>query len=576
MTTSTIPLTGVSPQASTRALNQERTPLVSAVASEMRSTRWRAHVPGHAGGRSAESSFRDLVGERALQADLWMRPAAFAAARREAEDLAAEAWGAERAWLLEGGSTAGNQAWCATLRDGQEVVIARDVDVSLVSGLSLSGVRPRWVAPRRHERLGIPAGVHAADLDRVLSAYPHAKHVLLTSPNHAGVCTDLTAAARVASAHGAQLYVDSAWGAHLRFHPSLPQDAMTAGASAAVISADMTGSALSSGAVLLAGPGADLDRLDAAVRERRTTRPFLPLLASIDSARHQFATAPGELAGVIDVAGWLRRQLRRIPGITVIGAKQLDLVPGLVDPTKLVVDVSRLRLSGWEADSLLRADGITVLGADATCVYLMLGATEHAAVATAGAVLAAMLVLSDRLLFRGLSPTRAGMPSLESTLAVSGSVWDLTTQLPEAPLTPRQAQQAAWKSVSLAHAAGLIAAEAIVPYPPGIPVVVPGEVISSATVRVLQDVLKNGGHLDGDNSRDFSGVGDGGGQSAPTVRVVATRPGPGAWPLPLPPLPPLGPIPPLPPPTPRPDRLAPQTGTRPGTRGPQPLRLGRH
>ena len=613
---------------------QDRTPLVSALASQMRITRWRAHVPGHAGGRSAERAFTDLIGEQALRADVWMAPAAFAAALRQAEDLTAAAWGAQRAWFLEGGSTAGNQVWCsAILRDDQDVVVARDAHLSLVGGLAAAGVRPRWVAPRRHGRTGLPLGVDASDLDRVLTEYPCAKHVLLTSPTYAGVSTDLAAAARVAATHGAQLFVDAAWGAHLRFHPRLPQDALAAGAAAAVISVHKSGSALSSGAVLLAGPAAGPDtlaRLDAAVRARRTTSPFVPLLASIDAARHQLATAPGELDGVIDVASWLRRQLRRVPGIAVIGAHQLGLPPDRVDPTKLVIDVSGLGLTGWEADSLLRADGITLEGGDATCVHALLGATEHTAVATAGALLAAVLVLSDRALFRGAhssqaspqSPrlprpaaarssktkgdartsaasdwiSRTGMSSLEAIQEAAGTVWDLVSRVPDAPLTPRQAQQSAWESVPLSQAAGTIAAEALVPYPPGVPAVVPGEVITTHVVSALQNLLDNGGHLhihdhthdpadeasgaltgpdDRRDSRDAEGgASDGGEAIIRVVRVMPAMAARPAWmPPPLLPVPPLPPLPPLAPPTPSPHRQSSPPETSPAPPGPVPLRL---
>lgn len=486
-----------------RALDQRAVPLLSAVRAEVAAISTRAHAPGHVGARAASLDVRRLLGAAVLEADVWLETSHLQKVRRQAEDLAAAAWGARRAWMLGGGSSSGNIAWClATLSEGQDVVVARDVHTSVLTGLVLSGARPRWVTPWVHPRQGVPLGVEPGALQETLTRYPGTRAVILSSPGYSGTCTDVRACVRVAEAHGATVYVDQAWGAHFAFHPALPDDAIAAGAAGAVVSLHKSGAALSSGALLLAGAGADTDRLQAAVTATWTTSPLLPLLVSVDAARRDFAVGGAQrAAGVMAAARWLAGELEQIPGLHVPTPHEMGLSARRWDPCKVIVDVSGLRYTGWEVERLLRDGGTAVEGADARRLCVLLGSDPAAAEVIAAGVLADLGEVA-RMLAPAAAPssgTGGRLASwLDQDLGEKAGAWDLLEQdLPVAVMTPRQAFQAPSRMVAAREAVGQVAAEAAVPYPPGVPVLMPGEVVTGEVVDVLHRVARGGGHLYG-------------------------------------------------------------------------------
>lgn len=476
------------------AVDQAQAPLLEAVLAAASAAQFRAHVPGHLGGRAAAADVLGGIGRGVFNADVWLDPAHLDEVRREAETLAAAAWGASRAWLVGNGSTAGNIAWCvAMLREGDEVLVARDAHVSILTGLMLSGARPRWVSPAVHPQLGLPLGLEVAALTAALRRHPKIRTVILSSPSYAGTCTDLAACVEAARAQGVLVYVDQAWGGAHAFHPGLPLDAMRAGAAGAVVSVHKSGSALSSGAVLLAGPGADIARLAAAVRETQTTSPLLPLLASLDAARRDLATeGPRELAGVMATSLWLAQQIRLIPGLHVAGPPELGLPADRVDVTKIVVDVSGLGHTGWQVDTMLRERGVPPEGADVSRIHLVLGAREASAISTASALLAELQLLALALGDGGPADTGPVTPSVPPD-----NGWALMVEPGDTVLTPRQARQAPAVRVEACAAVGHIAAEPVVPYPPGVPAILPGEVVTASALRVMRAVRDGGGHLHG-------------------------------------------------------------------------------
>ena len=481
-------------------IDHHDTHLLRAVIDEMTRDLFRAHAPGHLGGLAAASDIVQVLGLSAFKADVWLEPRHLARVRAGAELLAADAFGAQRAWLLTNGSTSGNLAWLrATLRDGEEVVVARDAHASVLAGLVDSGAKPVWVSPRVHPRLGLPLGVDAAALDAVLHQHPQVRQVILSSPSYVGTCTDLSACIEVAAAHDASVYVDSAWGAHLGLHPALPISAMAAGAAGAVISLHKSSGALSGGAVLLAGPGVDAERVDESVRATQTTSPPMPTLVSLDVARRDLVVnnrdgGGHELEATIANAIWLGRQISLIPGLKVIGRVALGLPRARFDPTRVVVDVSELGCTGWAAAEVLRGEGVPVEGADHARLYLVLGSRGDASFATSAAVLAKLQVL-DTLLPTTGAGGRAPVKRLR-TPGVDGT-WGLLAHPAEARMTPRQAHQADAVRIPTGQALGRVAAEPVVQYPPGVPAVIPGEVITEAIVAMLHAVPGAGGHLHG-------------------------------------------------------------------------------
>ncbi len=484
---------------------QTRAPLLEAVRRASRSALTRPHCPGHQGGRFASDDLVSLLGAAALSADVWLETGAYDRVRREAEDLAAQAWGARRAWLLGNGSTSGNLAWMlATLRDGEPVLVGRDAHASVMAGLVLSGARPVWLAPRIHPEHGLPLGVEARDVAAALARHPGVRQVVVTSPGYSSACADLPAVVSAARAGGARVYVDQAWGPHLAFHPELPDDALASGADGMVVSVHKTATALSSGSVLLAGESADDDtvgRLCVAVRMTQTTSPLLPLLASVDAARRDLAA--GGAAG-LDVAlsagADLRRRLSRVEGLRALRAQDLGLVASRVDPLKVVVDVSGLGASGWQVEATLRGRGVPVEGADAHRVYLMLPATgwqDPAGLQVATDAIVFAMAQVARALTASRGRGRSGMAGRSPRRVAEATALAAALEPGEQVLTPREAHARQARVVPLSRAAGEVAAEPAVPYPPGIPVLLPGERVSDEAVAVLEAVLAAGGHVHG-------------------------------------------------------------------------------
>jgi lysine decarboxylase len=465
-----------------QAADHRLAPLVDAVERYRARETVSFHCPAHRGGQAADPSLHDLVGERLLSADVWLDPVEQNSIRREAEDLAADLWGADRAFLLGNGSSGGNHAaMLAMLAPGDEVVVARDAHISTHTGLVMTGARPIWVAPEVHQSRDLGLGVMPETLRATLRAHPATRLVVLVSPSYAGVCSDLPALVQVAHDAGAAVLVDEAWGAHLPFHPQLPVDALSAGADAVVTSTHKLAGSLSQSALLLVRSGRiDVDAVAIAVRMTATTSPLLPLLASVDSCRRRLAlSGRAMIDSALAGAGHLRSMLDGLPGIDVFSAADLGLGSQRLDPLKLVVDVTGLGRTGVEVGRLLRERyAVAVEGSDLRHLYLLVAA---------GGGAAEVARLTEGL--RGLAlPT-----SLTVRARASRSVLAPGAQA----RSPREAYFARGESVSLTGSVGRIAAELVTPYPPGIPVLVPGEVIDAAHVHYLRTAVRAGVHMHG-------------------------------------------------------------------------------
>ena len=314
-------------------------------------------TPGHKGGQGVDPEFRALLGASAFAADVWLNTADHDAALCAAERLTADAWGADRAFYLVNGSSAGNHAFLlATLSPGDEVIVGRDVHCSLITALVLSGARPVWVAPRLHPSLDIGIGIHPDDVDAALDAHPNAKLVALVSPTYWGVATDLSGVVEVAHRRNIPVYVDEAWGPHLPFHPRLPVSAMAAGADGATTSPHKLLTGLSQAAVLLVRSGTiDPQRVSSTVRMGQSTSPLVPLLASLDACRRQMVRSGHELPNrALTLADEARRRIGALPGLMVVGSEEMGLPPRRVDATRLVVDVRGLGITGFAVERALR------------------------------------------------------------------------------------------------------------------------------------------------------------------------------------------------------------------------------
>lgn len=417
---------------------------------------------------------------------------------REAEGLAAEAYGGDDARFLVNGSTTGNLAMLlATCREGDEVIISRMLHKSLLAGLVFSGARPVYVVPEMDAERNLPLDVAPKTVARALREHPAAKAVVLVSPSYVGVTSDLVIVADLCHAHGVPLLVDEAWGPHFHFHPALPKSAMQSGADVGVSSTHKMLAALTQGSTLVARRGLlDLERLHTIVDMVQTTSPSALIFASLDAARRQMAIDGEWLLGrAIGHARRVRATLAELGGVEVLDERAIGKRPGArLDPTRVLVDVHGLGMTGYEAEMLLRErHGVYVEMSDLLSVMLLITIGDDD-------------VSIDRLLagFADLAAERrAGRHDV--TARSSGAL--LFGGSPE--LTPREAFMAESVAVPVVEAVERVSTESITPYPPGIPIVAPGERLSRDIVDYLRAGIAEGMYISGLSDASFA-----------TVRVV--------------------------------------------------------
>jgi arginine decarboxylase len=440
------------------------------------------HTPGHKLGKGAPSGLRDLLGDACLGVDIAMAGGVEDTREsthliRLAEDYAAEAWGADRSWFLVNGSTSGIHALVLTLcGPGDTVIIPRNAHKSMLAGLIFSGAEPVYVEPAVDPLWGIPLSVQADQVAACLTRHADAAAVFVTSPTYNGLGTDLAAVAAAAQTAAVPFVTDQAWGPHLRFCSQLPVDAMTAGADAAVVSTHKLISGITQTSVLLAHERLNLARLDGMVHLTQSTSPQVLMYASIDAARQQMATRGEELwTGAVELAEWARAELDRLPGIRCLGhdvVRQWDVAS--FDPTRLTISAADLGLSGYRLETVLRDDfRIAVEAADP--LNVVLNVTYGDARADLERLVTAFRDCAAR--FSGCA-TRAGAAS--AALA-------LTPPFTRQVLSPREAFFAPSRALPLEDCAGEVSAEMVTPYPPGIPVLGPGEEISPEIVAYLRE-----------------------------------------------------------------------------------------
>jgi arginine decarboxylase len=393
--------------------------------------------------------------------------------RQDAEARAAALWGADWCRFSVAGSTHGNQALALAVGEpGREVIVNRTLHKSLLLGLVLAGLRPVWVRPDIDPASKLPAGVPVAAVRDALAAHPGACAVFLGDPSYVGTTCDLAGHAAAAHEAGLPLIVDAAWAAHLGFHPDLPGHAIAAGADAMVTSAHKALPAYSQGALVLARTERlDAARLDRAFEATHTTSPTGTIMASIDAARALLARDGERLCGrLLRGVGAARMRLREIPGVDVLDG------PG-VEPAKLTVLLAGTGANGNLVEADIIASGMPVEMADRdTIIPIPTIADDEDQIAGCTETLIAAI---ER--HRG-----------EPRRPQSAAAW---TVRPQTVLAPREAFFAPDETVTAAAAVGRVSAELIAPYPPGVPVLAPGELITAEALAALAEVAADGGRI---------------------------------------------------------------------------------
>lgn len=453
----------------------------------------RFHVPGHKGGSGGGPDLCAALGEGTLQIDL---PACLEGVDlgpdptplERARELAARTWRARRTWFLVGGASEGAQAAClAMARAGASAVVQRNVHVSTVHGLVLSGLRPTFVHPAADEELDMLHCVSAERLNEALERAPAAAAAFVVSPTYFGVAGDVAGMAEVAHAHGVALVVDEAWGAHFPFHPSLPEDALAAGADLVISGTHKMIGSLTQSAMLHLGTDSsglvDEEDMDRALAIVQSTSPSSLLLASLDAARCMAAThGPELLDRAIAGAAVVREELRRVPGIEVLDERLVGRC-GVTDfdPLRVVIDLRATGTSGHHVFQMLhRVDDVHLELATEEVLVFHLGMAEdpapHAELLAAALERALAESLDRGVRRRRFFPRPSWGPVV---------------------LTPREAYMSPPEAVPLREASGRIAAESLSVYPPGTAMTMPGERVSAATVAFIERTLRQGGHVRG-------------------------------------------------------------------------------
>ncbi|MGX1702677.1 aminotransferase class I/II-fold pyridoxal phosphate-dependent enzyme [Microbacterium sp. NPDC055357] len=398
----------------------------------------------------------------------------------DAEARTAAAWGVDWARLSTGGSTHANQAAVLALgRPGQSVVVSRTLHRSVLLGIVFAGLRPVWVRPEVDAATGLPGAVPAEVVASALAENPDACGVLIGDPSYTGTLSDIGGIADAAHAAGVPLVVDAAWAAYFGFSPLVPAHALARGADALVTSAHKTLPAWSQGALLVArttraGGLLDPDRLERGFDASNSTSPAGAILASIDASRALLQRNGEHLIGrLVALVSRARARLSAVDGIEVLESR-----PGLaVDPAKLVVLVAGTGAHGHSLEADLLAEGISLEMADRDVLVPMVTLADDER--SVDRLVDALIAAVDR--HRG-SPRKVA-PS---------SAWAVE---PHQALTPRDAFFAPHESVPADAAVGRVCAELIAPYPPGVPVLAPGEIVTREALDALRETRADGGRI---------------------------------------------------------------------------------
>jgi lysine decarboxylase len=387
-----------------------------------------------------------------------------------AEQRAAALFGADLSRFSVGGSTHGNQALSLAVGAlGNTIVVGRTAHRSVLLGLVLAGLRPVWVQPDVDPVTGLAAGFSPELVAKAVAANPDAAAVFLGDPSYVGTFSAMSEHARVAHDAGMPLLVDAAWAAYFGFHPSLPDHALAAGADAMVTSVHKTLPAYSQGAVVLARTRRiSAARLNRAFEATHTTSPSGTIMASIDGARALIEHHGRRLLdALVHAVADARERLRNVPGLHVLEG------PG-VDPTKLTVGLAGTGANGAEVELDLIDAGVPVEMADRDTIVAVVTVVDDAA---------SLERLTDALI--ASIQRRRGRPREIAKAAC----WIVE---PEVVISPREAFFGETETVPTAQAVGRVSADLIAPYPPGVPTLAPGELVTPEAIAALTEANATG------------------------------------------------------------------------------------
>lgn len=395
---------------------------------------------------------------------------------KEAQDLAADAFGADYTSFLVNGSTCGVHAAILSLcKQGDKLIVARDCHKSVVGAMMLAGVTPIYVKPEYDSSFGIPSLMLPSAIAQAFDDNPDAIGVIMSRPNYYGLCSDIVAISNVVHSRNKTLIVDEAHGAHLRFSPKLPCCALDADADVCIQSAHKTLPALTQGAYIhIKGNRVDVDRLKFVLQLIQTSSPSYIIMAFLDIARAIMQSKGNQLLeDLLNKVSWFETLLCGNTGFKMLSSNQTD-------KTRLVINVKNTGVSGFFVEKLLREQfNIQVEMSDAFNIVCIATVADQA---NAFEGLYFALNKIDKQ-FKGSQAT----PEIE--------LGDLP--IPYQAVALNKVMEHPYKKVHLSHSEGLVCKSIITPYPPGIPIICPGEVITQEAIKYINSVLNAGGTVNG-------------------------------------------------------------------------------
>lgn len=468
--------------------SQEKTPLLSILQQLALKQDAPFYTPGHKKGHGINELLKQLMGEKVFRADLPELPEldnlfAPEGVIKEAQILASEAFGAKKTWFLANGSTCGIIASIlATCGEGDNIILPRNIHQSAIFGLILSGATPIFLHPQYDSDFDLHYTLCTQEIAQALETNSNVKAVMVVSPTYNGICANLTEIAHLTNNYSIPLLVDEAHGAHFSFHNQLPMGALQAGADMVIQSTHKTLGAMTQASMLhVQGSLVNHSRISQALQLVQSSSPSYLLLASLDAARQQMATV-GEklLTNTINLANYARKNIAELEYLSLLELVKPTNNFTNLDITRLTINVNKLGLSGYEVDEILHQEF------SVTCELPSLQNLTF------------IISLGNK--FQDIERLISSLQSLKQYQQSSKNNFNInfsSMPISSFKMTPRDTFWAEKKVVSQDLAINEISAENICPYPPGIPLIMAGEIITKEALEYAQTIINLGGIITG-------------------------------------------------------------------------------
>ncbi len=466
-------------------MNQRSAPIYEALEHFRKQRVVPFDVPGHKRGRG-NPELVELLGQQCVGLDVnSMKPLDNLghpiSVIKEAEELTAEAFGAKYAFMMVNGTTSAVQTMIlSVIKSGDKIILPRNVHKSVINALVLCGGVPVYVKTKVNPRIGIALGVEVGEIKKAIAKNPDAKAVFINNPTYYGVCSDLRQIASIAHEHNMKVLVDEAHGTHLYFGEDLPISGIAAGGDLAAVSMHKSGGSLTQSSLLLCGEGVDVEYVRQIINLTQTTSASYLLLSSLDISRRNLALRGREsFAKVSRMAEYARSEINAIGGYYAYGK---DLVDGDsvydYDVTKLSVYTQGIGLTGIEVYDLLR---------DEYDIQIEFGDIGN---------ILAYISIGDRI--QDIERLVGALEDIKRIYGKSGNnLYCGDFIQPEVMLTPQKAFYEAKEQVKLGESSGRISGEIVMCYPPGIPILTPGEKITEEIIEYINFARERGCSLQG-------------------------------------------------------------------------------